>query len=98
MDPTSLETPCPPAGDACSDLHGPRGLRAATVNLRRGLGGNVQALGSCLRGWGYPDLVGLQGVGKLPAQMVVHAMYWAALTQAAHPAAGMGVLVRWHPT
>ena len=55
------------------------------------------ALGSCLRGWGYLDLVGLQEVGKLPALMVVHAMYWAAFTQAAYPAAGMGMLVRWHP-
>ena len=98
VDPTGLGTPCAPAGDASSDLRGPGGLRAVTLNLRRGLGGKMQALGSCLRGWGYPDLVGLQEVGKLPARMVVHAMYCAALTPAAHPAAGVGVLVRWHPT
>ena len=58
----------------------------------------MQALGSCLRGWGYPDVVGVQEVGKLPTHMVVHAMYWATFTQAAHPAAGVGVLVRCHPT
>ena len=69
-----------------------------TINLRRGLAGKVQALGSCSRGWGSPDLVGLQDIGKLPSHMVAHAMYWAAFTQAAHPAAGTGVLVRWHPT
>ena len=71
---------------------------AVTLNLRRGLAGKVQALGFCLRGWGYPELVGLQEVAKLPAHMVAHAMYWAAFTQAAHPAAGVGILVRWHPT
>ena len=60
--------------------------------------GKVPAMGSCLRGWGYPDLVGLQEVGKLPALTVVHAMYWATFTPAAHPAAGVGLLVRWHPT
>ena len=60
--------------------------------------GKMPALGSCLRGWGYPDLVGLTEVGKLPALMVVHAMYWATFTPAAHPAAGVGLLVRWHPT
>ena len=42
--------------------------------------------------------MGLQEVGKLPAHMGVHAMYWAPFTQAAHPAAGVRVLVRWHPT
>ena len=86
------------ARDTAGDHRGPGGLRAITLNLRRGLGGKVPALGSCLRGWGYLDLVGLQEVGKLPALMVVHAMYWAAFTQAAHPAAGVGMLVRWHPT
>ena len=40
----------------------------------------------------------LQEVGKLPAHIVAHAMYWAAFTQAAHPAAGVGIPVRWHPT
>ena len=40
----------------------------------------------------------LQEVGKLPAHMVVHAMYWAAFTQTAHPAASVGVLVGWHPS
>ena len=69
-----------------------------SLNLCRGLAGKVQALGSCLRGWGYPDLVGLQEVGKLPAHMVAHAMYWAAFTQAAHPAACVGILIHWHPT
>ena len=98
VNPTGLGTLGPTAGDTASGHRGPRGFRAITLNLRRGLGGKVPALGSCLRGWGYPDLVGLQEVGKLPAHMVVHAMYWAAFTQAAHPAAGVGVLVRWHPT
>ena len=66
-----------PARDTAYDHRGLGGLRAVTLNLRRGLMGKVPALGSCLRGWGYPDLVGLQVVGKLPALMVVHAMYWA---------------------
>ena len=34
-------------------------FRAVTLNFRRGLAGKVRALGSRLRGWGYPDLVGL---------------------------------------
>ena len=96
--PTGLGTLGTPAGDTACDHRGPGGLRAITLNLRRGLGGKVPALGSCLRGWGYPDLVGLQEVGKLPTLMVVHAIYWATFTPAAHPAAGVGVLVRWHPT
>ena len=87
-----------PAGDtACNHLW-PGGLSAITLNLPRGLGGKVPALGSCLRGWGYPDLVRLQEVGKLPTLMVVHAMYWATFTLEAHPAARVGVLVRWQPT
>ena len=69
-----------------------------SLNLRRWLAGKVQALGSCLRGWGYPDLVGLQEVGKLPAHMVAHTMYWAAFTQAVHPAAGVGIKIHRHPT
>ena len=87
-----------PARDSACDHRGLGGLRAVTLNLRRGLVGKVPALGYCLRGWGYPDLVGLQEVGKLPALMVVHAMYWATFTPAVHPAAGVGLLVRWHPT
>ena len=87
-----------PARDAACDHRVLGGLRAVTSNLWRGLMGRVPALGSCLRGWGYPDLVGLQEVGKLPALMVAHAMYWATFTPAAHPAAGVGLLVRWHPT
>ena len=96
--PTGLVTLGTPAGDTACDHRGPRGLRAITLNLWRGLGGKVSALGSCLRGWGYPDLVGLQEVGNLPTRMVVHAMYWSTFTPAAHPAAGVGVLVRWHST
>ena len=34
----------------------------------------------------------------MPAHMVAHAMYWAAFTQATHPAARVGILVHWHPT
>ena len=49
-DTTGLGAPCPPAGDASCDRCGPGDLRAVTLNLRRGLGGKVQALGSCLRG------------------------------------------------
>ena len=60
--------------------------------------GKMTAPGSCLRGWGDPDVVGLQEVGKLPALLVVHAMYSAKFSPAAHPAAGVGFLVRWHPT
>ena len=86
------------SGGTASDHRGLGDLRAVTLNLRRGLMGKMPALGSCLRGWGYPDLVGLQEVGKMPANMVVHAMYWATFTPAAHPAAGVGLLVRWHPT
>ena len=74
------------------------GFQAVCLNLWRGLAGKVQASGSCLRGWGYPDVVGLQEVGKLPASMVAHAMYWAAFTQAAHPAGGVGILICWRPT
>ena len=55
-------------------------LEAVTISDE----GKVQALGSCLRGWGYPDLVGLQQVGKLPSRMVVHVMYSATFTLAAH--------------
>ena len=91
----TLDTPA--RGTAC-DHRGLGGLRAVTLNLRRGLMAKMPALGSCLRGGGYPDLVGLQEVGKLPALMVVHAMYWATFTPAAHPGAGVGLLVRWHPT
>ena len=101
VDPTGLGTPCLPAGDASGDLRrspGAGGLPGGCPEPPAGTRGKVQALGSCLRGWGYRDLVRLQEVGKLPAHMVVHAMYWAALTQAAHPAAGVRVLVRWHPT
>ena len=97
-DTTGLRAPCPPTEDASCDPRGLQDLRAVILNLWQVLGGNVQSLGSCLRGWGYPDLVGLQEVGKLSAKMVVHAMYWAASTPAAHPAAGPGMLVRWHPT
>ena len=72
-------------------------LRAVTLNLWRGLKGKMPALGPCLRGSGHPDSVGLQEVGKMPNNVVVHAMYWAAFTPAAHPAAGVGLLMRWHP-
>ena len=72
-------------------------FKAVSLNLRRGLSGKVQALGSCLRGRGYPDLVGLQEVGKLLSNMVAHVMYRATFTPAAHPAAGVGVLIGWHP-
>ena len=75
--PKGLGTPCPPAGNTSNDPRGPGGVREVALNLRRGLGGKVQALGSCLRGWGYPDSVGPQEVGKLPAHMVIHAMYGA---------------------
>ena len=96
--PTGMGTLGPPAGGTASGHCGPGGFRAITLILGRGLGPKVPALGSCLRGWGYSDPVELQEVGKLPALMVVHAMYWGTFNQAAHPAAGLGVLVRCHPT
>ena len=96
--PTDWGTLGTPARDTACDHRGLGGLRAVTLNLRRGLMGKVPALGSCLRGWGYPHPVGLQEVGKLPALMVVHAVDWATFTPAAYPAAGVGLLVRWHPT
>ena len=86
------------SGGTSSGHRGLGDFRAVTLNLRRGLMGKMPALGSCLRGWGYPDLVGLQEVGKMPANIVAHAMYWATFTPAVHPAAGVGLLVRWHPT
>ena len=42
--------------------------------------------------------MGLQKIGKLPSETVAHVMYWATFTPAAHPAAGIGVLICWHPT
>ena len=86
------------AGGTACDPRGLGDLRAVILNLRRGLMGEMPAVVSCLRGWGYPDLVGLQEVGKLPALVVVHATYWATFTPAAHAAAVVGLLVRWHPT
>eukprot|EP00670_Eutreptiella_braarudii_P011815 CAMPEP_0174341628 /NCGR_PEP_ID=MMETSP0810-20121108/25585_1 /TAXON_ID=73025 ORGANISM="Eutreptiella gymnastica-like, Strain CCMP1594" /NCGR_SAMPLE_ID=MMETSP0810 /ASSEMBLY_ACC=CAM_ASM_000659 /LENGTH=214 /DNA_ID=CAMNT_0015463421 /DNA_START=580 /DNA_END=1226 /DNA_ORIENTATION=- len=47
-------------------------FRAASLNLRRGLASRMQALGTCLRGLGYPDLVGLHEVGKTPEDMVTY--------------------------
>ena len=89
-DPAHSSVPDPPWGG--------EDFRAVSLNLRRGLVGKVQALGPCLRGWGYADRVGLQEVGKLPAHMVAHAMYWVTFTQVAHPAAGVGILMCWPPT
>ena len=89
-DPAHTSVPDPPRGG--------EDFWAASLNLRLGLAGKVAALGSFLRGWGYPDVLGLQEVGKLPVHIVAHAMHWAAFTQAAHLAAGVGILIRWHPT
>ena len=93
-----MGTPDPAATEASGSPRGGEDFGAITLHLRRGLAGKVQALGSCLCGWGYPDLVGLQEVGKLPSHMVAHAMYWAAFTQAAHPAASVAILVHRHRT
>ena len=37
-------------------------------------------------------------MGKLPALMVAHAMYWATSGPAAHLVAGLWLLVLWLPT
>ena len=42
--------------------------------------------------------MGLQEVSKLPSNMVAHVMYWATFTPTARPAAGVGLLIRWHLT
>ena len=72
--PRGLGTPDPAATETPGSPRGEDSFRAVTLNLRRGLAGKVQALVSRLCGWGYPNLVGLQEVGKLPAHMVAKAM------------------------
>ena len=59
VDLRGLGTPGPTAAETSRSPRGTESFQAVTSNLRRGLAGKVQALGSCLRGWVYRDLVGL---------------------------------------
>ena len=57
--PKGQRTPDPATTKVARIPDGGEGFRAVSLHLHRGLAGKVQALGSCLRGWGYLDVVGL---------------------------------------